>query len=84
MQQHSKIEILGNIYLSPQRSTIVNCDGSYEKMCKQRIKNKRKRLIIIKEKIACSGGLTAPVRIRMPVNSGGNLKSNFLRTLCFS
>ena len=28
------------------------------------------------------GGLATPVRIRMPVNSGGDLKSNFLRTPC--
>ncbi|MBQ6001615.1 MAG: IS200/IS605 family accessory protein TnpB-related protein, partial [Synergistaceae bacterium] len=28
------------------------------------------------------GGLATPVRIRMPVLAGGNLKSNFLRTPC--
>ncbi len=28
------------------------------------------------------GGLATPLRIRMPVFAGGNLKSNFLRTPC--
>ena len=28
------------------------------------------------------GGLATPLRIRMPVHAGGNLKSNFLRTSC--
>ena len=42
-------------------------------------KSKRKRLTIC-EKIACRGGLSTPVRIRMPASAGGDSKSNFLLT----
>ncbi|MBQ6003019.1 MAG: transposase [Synergistaceae bacterium] len=42
----------------------------------------RKSNVVSLTRLYSRGGLATPLRIRMPVKAGGNLKSNFLRTPC--